>query len=309
VSDASAVFVYFKSGTLAAVNLDGSIRWQTDLVERFGKDERFWDHGTSPVLTKQHVVMARMHAGDSWLAAFDKKSGNLAWKVPRNYETPVEADQCYTTPLVVQHNGRQMLLVWGAQHLTLHDARDGEVYWSCGGFNPQSNKLWPAIATPVMVGNMAVICFGRNDRGEPRLHGIRLIGQGDVTDTNRVWQRKDIGSFVPTPVAHNGRVYLVRDKGEVECIDPTTGKTIWSDAFPRARAAFYASPVIAGETLYAPREDGVVFVASIKGNRFELLAENDLEESIIGSPVPVENRLLIRGQKHLYCLESSKSAN
>ena len=106
VTDGSGVFVYFKSGTLAAVELDGTVRWKTNLVDRFGKDERFWDNGTSPVLTDKHVVVARMHAGDSWLAAFDKTSGDLAWKVARNYPTPLEGDQCYTTPLVIQH-GRQ----------------------------------------------------------------------------------------------------------------------------------------------------------------------------------------------------------
>ncbi len=33
------------------MELDGSVRWRTDLVQRFGEDERSWDHGTSPVLT------------------------------------------------------------------------------------------------------------------------------------------------------------------------------------------------------------------------------------------------------------------
>ena len=78
VTDGDAVFVYFKSGTLAAVELNGQIRWQTNLVERFGKDTLYWDHGTSPVLTKNHVVMARMHEGDSWLAGLrqvDRRNG------------------------------------------------------------------------------------------------------------------------------------------------------------------------------------------------------------------------------------------
>jgi outer membrane protein assembly factor BamB len=302
VTDGDAVFAYFKSGTLAAVELDGGIRWQTDLVQRFGKDDRFWDHGTSPVLTERHVIMARMHAGDSWLAAFDKNSGELAWKVARNYPTPLEGDQCYTSPLVIQHQGRQSLLVWGAQHLTIHDAADGRVVWSCGNFNPEGKKLWPVIAMPVIVGDMAVICHGRNDRGDPRLHGIRLSDSGDVTDTNHIWERRDIGSFVPSPAVYRGRVYLVRDRGEVECIDPATGKTIWSDAFPKGRASFYASPIIAGGHLYAPREDGVVFVASVVNDRLELLATNDMGQPVIGSPVPVSDRIFIRGESHLFCL-------
>ena len=302
VTDGNAVYVYFKSGTLAAVETDGSIRWKTNLVQRFGKDERFWDHGTSPVLTGKYVVMARMHAGDSWLAAFDKTSGDMAWKVARNYSTPIEGDQCYTTPLVIQHDGQESLLVWGAQHVTIHKAVDGSVHWSCGNFNPDSKPLWPAIATPVIIGDMAIICHGRNDKQQPRLYGIRLTGSGDVTATNHVWQRKDVGSFVPTPVAYEGRVYLVRDRGEVECLDPQTGETIWSAAFPKGRAAFYASPIIAGGILYAPREDGVVFVGQVNDDQFKLLAQNHLDQPVIGSPVPALNCLFIRGQEHLFCL-------
>ena len=304
VTDGDGVFVYFKSGTLAAVELTGSIRWRTNLVERFGQATLYWDHGTSPMLTQKYVIMARMHHGESWLAAFDKSSGDMAWKVARNYVTPTEGDHGYTTPLVIQHDGREAILVWGAGHMTIHDAANGRVLWSCGHFNPESNKLWPSIATPVIVDDMAVIAYGRNDRGRPQLHGIRLDGSGDVTATNHVWKRDDVGTFVPSPVAYQERVYLVGDRGKVECLDPATGTTIWSDRFPKNRAAFYASPLIAGGNLYAPREDGVVFVARVTGDRFELVAENDMEESVIGSPVPVMNRLFLRGKNQLFCLSS-----
>ncbi len=66
VTDGQTIFAYFKSGTLAAVDLDGKVRWQTNLVERFGKDTLFWDHGTSPVLTEKYVIMARMRVNRGW---------------------------------------------------------------------------------------------------------------------------------------------------------------------------------------------------------------------------------------------------
>ncbi|MEL6108534.1 MAG: PQQ-binding-like beta-propeller repeat protein [Planctomycetota bacterium] len=300
VTDGESVFVYFKSGTLAAVDFDGAIRWQTDLTERFGAAQLFWDHGTSPVLTKGHVVFARIHAGDSWVAAFDKVSGQLTWKVARNYETPVECDHGYATPIVMQWKGRECILVWGAEHLTLHDAADGNVVWSCGDFNPDENKLWPSIATPVLFDDLAVVAYGRNDRRIPRLHGVRL---GADSKQEHQWFRDDIGTFVPTPVAYRGKLYLVRDHGQVECLDPVTGKTVWSEAFPKNRNKFYASPLIAGGKLYAPREDGVVFVASVSDSVFELLSENDMGEPVIGSPIPTRDGILIRGEKHLYCIQ------
>jgi outer membrane protein assembly factor BamB len=194
--------------------------------------------------------------------------------------------------------------VWGAEHLTVHNASDGQVTWTCGNFNPDANKLWPAIVTPVIVGDIAVVAYGRNDRGTPRLHGIRLTGSGDVTASNHVWLRDDVGTFVPTPAVHKGQVILVRDRGEVASIDPATGKTNWEDAFPKSRSNFYASPLIAGDRLFAPREDGVVFVASVARNQFRLLAENAMGESVIASPVPLGNRILLRGEKHLFCVTS-----
>jgi outer membrane protein assembly factor BamB len=243
-----------------------------------------------------------MHQGESWLAAFDKLTGQMAWKVARNYSTPVECDHDYSTPLVMPFQGTESILVWGAEHLTMHNATDGQVTWSCGNFNPEGQKLWPAISTPVIVGDMVVVAYGRNDRGIPRLHGIRLSGSGDVTRTNHIWRRDDVGTFVPTPVVHQGKVILVRDRGEVACIDPITGKSVWEGAFPKHRANYYASPLVAGDTLYAPREDGVVFVAKIGDGRLELPAENDMSESVISSPVPLANHLLIRGERHLFCI-------
>src|SRR3954469_9303558 len=78
-TDGTAIFTYFKSGTLAAVELDGKVRWQTNLLERYGKDTLYWDYGTSPVLTEKDVIATMMHHGESYIAAFDKKTGELHW--------------------------------------------------------------------------------------------------------------------------------------------------------------------------------------------------------------------------------------
>jgi len=303
VTDGQQVFVAFKSGTLAALNLDGSIRWQKNLVSLYGPVNLFWDFGTSPVLTDKDVVMARMHGGESWLAAFAKDTGELRWKTDRTYETPREVDNGYTTPQVIQFAGRQALLTWGAEHLTIHEAAGGALLWSCGGFNPNATPLWPAVASSVVVDGMAVVCFGRADKGAPRLHGIRLEGKGDVTTTHRVWLREDVGAFVPTPVEYNGLVYVVSDRGQVDCIDPVSGKSLWTESLPRSSSNFYGSPVIAGGVLYAPREDGTVFVLRVEGG-FKILAERKFEDRIIASVVPAANRLFVRGEAHLYCLEA-----
>ncbi len=302
VTDGKGLFVYFRSGTFAALDLDGTVRWQLNLVEQFGQDQLFWDQGTSPVVTDKEVVMVRLHGGDSWLAGFDKATGELRWRQTRNFETPVENNNAYNTPVPHRHAGKPALLLWGADHLTAHDAANGETLWSCGGFNPDATGYWPAIATPVIVGDMAVVPVGRDDRnGQSRVHGIKLGGEGDVTATHRLWKREDLGVFVSSPAVYKGRIYLLRHRGGVVCLDPATGKTVWSDALPEDKSPYYASPIIANGILYAAREDGVVFAVRVE-ERFELLGANPMGERIVASPVPVANRLLLRGDRHLFCV-------
>lgn len=305
VTDGKGLFVYFRSGRLVALELNGSVRWKMNLAEKFGSDNLFWDQGTSPALTDAHVIVARMHGGDSWVAGFDKTTGDLKWKVARNFKAPNENDNGYSTPVFFQHTGRPAFLLWGADHLTAHSADDGKLLWTCGGFNPEGTGYWPAIASPVVHGNLAIVPVGRDDRpGQARVHAIRLNGSGEVTATHRAWKREDVGVFVTTPAEHNGSIYLLRHRGEIVCLDPQTGKTRWAEALPRGTASFYASPVIANGLLYAAREDGVVFTARV-GEKLELLGETPMGERIVASPALAAGRLLIRGDKHLFCISAS----
>lgn len=301
VTDGRSVFALFNSGTLAALDLQGKVRWQTNIVTAFGPERLYWDRGTSPVLTEKAVIIARLHHGDSWVAAFDKASGHLDWKVPRNFQTPEENDNAYTTPLVIREQGKETVVVWGADHVTAHAAVDGRVLWSCAGFNPQNIAHEPAVASPVLAaGYLIIVCHEANSSAA-QLDAIRLGGEGDVTLTHRAWRRQKISACVPTPAVYKGRLYVLGDRGQVECLNPTTGKTIWKGNLPKASASYFASPVIAGGKLYAARQDGVVFVAGAE-EKFEVLAQNPMGEPIIASPVALCGRLFIRGERHLFCI-------
>lgn len=300
-TDGKSVFAYFKSGNFAALDFMGKILWQTNLVEAFGRDTLYWDHGTSPVLTDKYVVMARLHHGESWLAAFDKTTGAIKWKTARNYETPQENDHGYNTPLVIRYEGREALLTWAGEHLTVHNAADGKLLWSAVIPNPSGGQNYCAVATPVLIGDVAVVPFGRSDRGNPLLYGVKLGSVGELDATNHLWKRTDTGTFVPSPTVWQQNVYLLRDRGEVECLNPLTGQSLWKDSLPKTSANYYSSPAIASGKLYALREDGVAFVASV-GGKFEVLSENNMGERVIATPVLLGNRILVRGEKSLFCL-------
>ena len=119
------------------------------------------------------------------------------------------------------------------------------------------------------------------------------------------WRVEAAGLLRAATVLASADARVWRPVGEgtvLELRDPATGQTVWEGAFPKHRSNYYASPLIAGDKLLAPREDGTVFVASVADDKFEVLSENNMEESVIGSPVPATNRILLRGEKNLFCI-------
>ena len=296
VTDGKGIYVYFKSGDFAALEMGGKVRWHKNLHDEFGPEKLYWDQGSSPVIVGDTVVLTRLHGGKSWIAGYDTKTGKEKWRQARDYKVPKENDNGYTTPVIFEHKGETALLVWCSDHLTAHSAKDGKVLWTCAGFNPDATGFWPAISSPVVIDGVAVVPVGRDDRkGQARMHGVTLGGK-------RAWQRDDVGVFVPSPVEYKGKVYLLRNRGGVVCLDPKKGKTIWEGEFPRGSANYYASPLIVGGVFYAAREDGVMFTAKVVDG-FKQIAEIDMGEQIIATPVPFEEKLLIRGAKHLFCID------
>jgi outer membrane protein assembly factor BamB len=239
-----------------------------------------------------------IQAGDSYLVALDPATGEEVWKQKRQYERPEESDQAYTTPQVANVDGREVIVTWGADHLTGHDAKTGKLIWESAGFNPREEGMFRVIASHAMNDEIAVVPFGRGKF----LAGVKLDGSGDVTESGRLWEEEVEGPDVPTPIVAGDKVYTLSDAGKLSCRDLKTGKELWSGELPKGRDKYFASPVLAGEKLYCVREDGVAFVVDVSDS-FNLLTEdgNDLGERVIATPVPVRDRLLIRGDDHLFC--------
>jgi outer membrane protein assembly factor BamB len=200
VTDGDLLFALFKSGNFGGLDFKGKVRWKTNL-SGYGKDSLYWDFGTSPILTEKHVIVALMRQNNSWLIAFEKASGKVAWKVERNYETPREGDHSYATPILIEHEGKEAILVWGAERLTAHSAKDGSTLWISSGFNPKKKNNWVVVGSHVVAGDVVLVPYGRGTH----IAGIRMGGKGDVTESNRLWTRSDSGSFVPTPAVADGK--------------------------------------------------------------------------------------------------------
>lgn len=300
VTDGNSVYFYYKSGTVASLGMDGQILWKTNLQEKYGPDSLWWDLGTSPVLADGLIVIAVMHEGDSYMVALDKNTGDEAWKVARNFDCEKESHQSYTTPIVMKQGDENALITFGADHLTAHAVDDGELLWTCAGFNPEDKAFWRVISSPAITDGIAVVAYGRADN----VKGVKLGGSGDITKDALIWDRNDIGTDVPTPVATDGMALLLSDKkNALHCIDAKTGKDKWVHTFGKARGKFYGSPLLGGNQVYLLRDNGQAYVGKITDDGFEILADNDMGERLASSPVLVDGKLLIRGDKHLFCID------
>ena len=298
-TDGELVFAYFRSGDLAAVDFDGQIVWHVNTQERFGADSLWWDLGSSPVLTDEHVIVTCMQTGPSYLAAFDKQSGELVWKHDRMLDAPEEAAQSYSTPVVVEHEGRDLLVVVGADHVTLHEAADGEELWRLGGLNPEQNRYFRSIASAAVTGGFVVAPYARGET----ITGIRLggpEGDGDSPE-DAAWHLKGLGADVPTPAAQGGKAYLCTDKGRVVCLRAMSGEQVWEQELPKNRNVYSASPVLAGGYLYCTREDGGTFVLDAENG--ELKGENDVAgQFTLATPVFANGHIYIKTFEALHCI-------
>ena len=311
VTDGEHVWVYFKSGELACLSLaTGAVVWKTNLQDRFGEDTLWWDLGTSPVLTDTAVVVAVMQTGPSYLAAFDRLTGELLWKHDRMLDAPEEAAQSYSTPVVLTGNPAwrepaEMLVVLGADHVTAHDAVDGREHWRVGGLNPTGHKFFRSIASPVVAGEYVIAPYARGKS----VTVIRRGGSGDVTASHVAWMREPLGADVPTPAVRDGRMVIAGDKGEVSCLDIATGKTFWEGQLPKNRNAYSASPVIVDGRVMLTREDGhawlLAWPTEAADQAFTVVGEGTVDEMTVATPVCVDGEIFLRTHDSLWCIHNS----
>lgn len=298
VTDGERIFAYFKSGDFACLDFQGKILWQHNLQTMYGADTLWWDLGTSPVLTSNSVIVACMHSGPSYVAAFEKATGKLQWKVDRNVEAPSEAAQSYTTPIVAGKGESETIYVLGADHITAHRATDGKELWRVGDLNPKKDGFFRSIASPVIAGDILVAPYARGST----LTAVKLGGSGDVTGSHVLWTKSGLSADVPTPASQDGKIYVCTDRGEVACLDAKSGEKIWSGNPEPNRNAYSASPVLADGKIYVTREDGKTFVLS-QGSEFKLLASNAMEgESVVATPTFVDGLIFLRTFENLYCI-------
>ena len=104
--------------------------------------------------------------------------------------------------------------------------------------------------------------------------------------------------YVPTPVAKGDLVFLFEDRqGHVTCISAADGKIHWTQ--PRVAAAFFASPVRAGDKVFCVDIQGTV-VCLAADAKYQELGRTLLNEECRSTPAIAGGRMYVRTISHLY---------
>jgi outer membrane protein assembly factor BamB len=133
------------------------------------------------------------------------------------------------------------------------------------------------------------------------LLAIKLGGNGDVTRTHAKVIQKQSVPEVPSPLYHDGRVYMVKSGGVVSCFRADTGKRLFMKRVP-ATGSYFSSPVAAGKYIYFTSAQGKVTVVRA-ADRLEVVSVNDVGERTLATPAIADSRLYVRTNRHLYAFE------
>ena len=206
-------------------------------------------------LTKIASISQLIHSNAWVVLALNKMNGEEIWKHHRDSDATAECEQAYTSPILYRDAEREYLVVHGADYVTAHSLEDGSEIWRCGGLNPMASYNYSLrfVASPVATEGLIVIPSAKNG---PILGINPAAAPGDITDSEwQIWKRQQGTPDVPSPLIHDGLVYLCRENGDLMCLDAETGEQFYRERTHRHRHR--ASPIYANGHIYLTSRDGV----------------------------------------------------
>jgi len=287
-TDGRRLYVSFGSRGLYCYDLDGTLKWKKGL-ENVSTRLSFGE-ASSPVVSQGILILTRDNETRSQILALNADTGETVWEAPR------EEVSAWATPLIVEHGGKTHVVTNASRRVRSYDLKTGAILWECGG---QVANVTPC---PVEF-NDTVICMS-GYRGSAAL-SISLDSQGDVTGSDKIrWKFDRDTPYVPSPLLYEGLLYFNKlNNGILTCLDAATGQPRLSASRLEGISNIYASPVAAAGRIYFVARDGTTSVLKA-GSELQVLATNRLDDLMDASPALAGTQLFLRGQKHLYCLES-----
>ena len=306
-TDGQHIVAFFGSEGLYCYNPEGKLLWKRDLGPmssgRYLDASYEWNTASSPILYKNFVILQVDLVENSYIAAFDIKTGKDVWRTPRD-EQP-----SWPTPLLYEGAPRNEIVTAAPKFARAYDPDTGKELWRLGKHSALSTP------TPVAGNGLIFITSGGGTTVQP-VYAIRPGGSGDITlkdgeDTNDfvAWSQHRGGAYIPTPLFYGDLLYLCSNNGIVAAYEATTGKRVYQQRLAQGGGSTYsASPVAADGHVYFSSEDGDVTVVKA-GPKFELVSVNPMGQVIMATPAMAPGLLVFRMQHAVVAVAEQASGS
>ncbi len=313
VTDGERVIAWFGSAGLVCWDFQGKELWRRD----FGRQEHMWGYGTSPILHEGLCILSFGPGTNELLVAVDKKTGETRWEVPslddaterklsgpendgnaNDFNSDKPRDKrlrgSWTTPIIVNINGHAELVSTFSRRVSAHDPMTGKLLWTCGGTGPL------AYASPMESNGIIVALGGYNGASL----AVRAGGQGDVTETHRLWHKPNDGGWLGTGVVDDGAIYICDIGGLIRCLDVQSGKELWKER-SGGGGTWSSITQTADGLMFLLTKSGATTVFQPSREGLKKVAFNELNEATNASVVVAGKDILIRTDKALWSLAAN----
>ena len=215
VTDGRRVYAWFGTGQLVALDMNGKLAWARHLGREYSPFNINWGHASSPAIFNDSLILICYHDTDSYLLNLDAASGKTKWRVDRG-----GTFNSYSTPLIVPTGRTHEIVVNSSDGVSGHSAATGELLWHI-----QETNRFPI---PMAVFHEGTIYTSRGYRSGPYM-AIRPGGKGDVSKSHVTWRVDTGAPYVSSLVHYNGLLYMAGDVGVLSAIDARTGQRVWQE--------------------------------------------------------------------------------
>lgn len=291
VIEAGKVYCHFGTyGTACIDAKSGEIVWRDSSL----KIDHQNGPGESPILWKNLLIANYDGIDTQFVAARDKQTGEVVWQSKRSGKLPDKPDfqKAYSTPHVIEENGKAQLISPGSDWVYSYDPATGHELWRAN----YGQLGFSTVPRPVVGHGMVYIITSFM---QSRLLAVKYDGQGDVTATHIVWKSDRQVPKKPSALLVGEELYLVNDNGVGTCMDALTGDIHWTE---RLAGQYSASPLFADGRVYIFSQEGKTLVIE-PGTKYKPLAENQLDAGFMASPAIAGKALYLRTETHLYRVE------
>ncbi|MBM3807363.1 MAG: PQQ-like beta-propeller repeat protein [Acidimicrobiia bacterium] len=297
-TDGRIVVTWFGSQGIDAYDLDGGLRWSVDIgrvdMGAYDIPAYEWGPASSPIIWNGLVIVQCDTQADSFLLALDAATGETVWKTDRT-ELP-----SWGTPTIVTTPAGPELITNASNFVRGYDPRTGQELWKLGG----SSKI--TAPTPIFANGLHIIASGRAPERpvfavKPGARGDLTLAK-DATDSAHIaWSKTGRGSYMPTPLAYRGQLYVLANNGVFDAYDITTGKEIYRQRLQLVGSGYSASPVAADGKIYLSNEDGEMVVVEA-GATFRQISANAMGEMLMATPALSDGVMYVRGVSTLFAI-------